>query len=269
MANNIITIQNLNFSFKDKTIFQDINLTIQEGSFISLMGPNGTGKSTLIKIISGLLPYDGYISICGYYLNNENINKIRRTLGVVLDEIDNQFIGETVKDDLAFNLENLEYQKDEIEKEINNISLLFNLKNVLDKDPLTLDESTKQTVTIASSLIHKPRILLLDESFQHLNKKDKETVIKALSYYQKEYNLTIILITHNEEDTLYTSRLIILNKSKIYLDDTPQNIYKNPKQIKNLGMEVPFIIKLSHNLELYNLTDKLHLTIESLVDELW
>ncbi len=269
MQNNIITIRNLNYSFKEQKIFNNLNLTIKRNSYISIIGPNGVGKSTLIKILIGLLPYEGYININNYYLNQENINKIRRCLGVILDEVDNQFIGETVIDDLAFNLENLSYSKEEIEKEITYITKIFNIEEYLYENPLSLKESTKHVIALATALIHKPSILILDEALNTLTPTDKEKIKKALSYYRDNHDLTIIQITHNTTDTLYADRVIVLNKGMVYLDDNPINVYSNTNKLKQLGIEIPFIIKLSHNLELYNLINKPYLNIESLVDKLW
>lgn len=266
---NIIQIKDLNFTYQDKVIFKNLNLNIKKNSFVSIIGPNGSGKSTLIRILSGLNSYDGYITINGHYLNKENIKIIRRTLGVVFDNPDNQFIGQTVIDDLAFNLENLSYSKEEINKEISYIAKLFKIEKILLSEPSNLNNSTKQKVAIASALIHKPKILMLDESLHQLDNKDKKIVFKALETYKKEHDLTIILITHNQEDTILSDRIIVIDKQKIILDGKVEEVYTKEKILHNLGIEIPFIIKLSINLKLYDLIDEIYLDKDKLVNKLW
>lgn len=266
---NIIQIKDLNFTYQDKVIFKNLNLNIKKNSFVSIIGPNGSGKSTLIRILSGLNSYDGYITINGHYLNKENIKIIRRTLGIVFDNPDNQFIGQTVIDDLAFNLENLSYSKEEINKEISYIAKLFKIEKILLSEPSNLNNSTKQKVAIASALIHKPKILMLDESLHQLDNKDKKIVFKALETYKKEHDLTIILITHNQEDTILSDRIIVIDKQKNILDGKVEEVYTKEKILYNLGIEIPFIIKLSINLKLYDLIDEIYLDKDKLVNKLW
>ena len=200
---------------------------------------------------------------------NLNIKIIRRTLGVVFDNPDNQFIGQTVIDDLAFNLENLSYSKEEINKEISYIAKLFKIEKILLLEPSNLNNSTKQKVAIASALIHKPKILMLDESLHQLDNKDKKIVFKALETYKKEHDLTIILITHNQEDTILSDRIIVIDKQKIILDGKVEEVYTKEKILYNLGIEIPFIIKLSINLKLYDLIDEIYLDKDKLVNKLW
>ena len=268
MERSIIKVKSMSFKYENNYIFKDLDLDINTKSFVCIIGKNGSGKSTLAKILIGLYQAYGYITIDGYLLNNFYLKKIRRVFSVCFDNADNHFIGETVKDDLAFSLENLEYSKEEMEVCISNIAKKFKLEDSLEKTPDELNNSEKEKVAIASSLIHNPKILLLDESIHKLNASDKKLVFKVLKEYQKEQELTIILITHNLEDTLYADRIIVLDKGNIILDDTKENIYKDDK-LEKLGFDLPFIVKLSHNLMLYNLIDKIYFDEKELVDKLW
>ena len=229
MERSIITVKSMSFKYDNNYIFEDFDLEIEKGSFTTIIGQNGSGKSTLAKILIGLYQASGYIAIDGYLLNNFYIKKIRRSFSVCFDSADEHFIGETVKDDLAFTLENLEYSKQEMESCIINISKKFKIDNILDKMPEELTNSEREKVMIASSLIHNPKILLLDESIHKLTDKDKKLVFNILKEYQQEHKLSIILITHNLEDTLYSDRIIVLNKGKIVLDGTKEEIYQNEK----------------------------------------
>ena len=265
---SIITVKSMSFKYDNNYIFKYFDLEVQPESFVCIIGNNGSGKSTLAKILIGLYQAYGYITIDGYLLNNFYLKKIRRTFSVCFDSADEHFIGETVKDDLAFTLENLEYSKEDIDNAIKSISKKFKLEDILEKSPEELNGSEKEKVMIASALIHNPKILLLDESIHKLNASDKKLVFKILKEYQKEQKLTIILITHNLEDTLYADRIIVLNKGKIILDETKEEIYKDDK-LEKLGFKLPFIIKLSHNLILYNLIDKIYFDEKELVGKLW
>ena len=155
-----------------------------------------------------------------------------------------------------------------MESTITSIAKKFKIEDILEKTPEELNNSEKEKIAIASSLIHNPKILLLDESIHKLNDSDKTLVFKVLKEYQKELKLTIILITHNLEDTLYSDRIILLDKGKIILDDTKNNIYQNDK-LEQYGFKLPFIVKLSHNLILYNLIDRVYFDEKDLVNKLW
>lgn len=266
---NIIKIDKINFEYKNRCIFKNFSLNIEKGSFVSIVGTNGSGKSTLIKILTGLLKCDGYINIDGYNLNEFYLKQIRRKIGVVFDNPDNHFVSETVIDDLAFSLENLQYSKEEINDLIIDISKKFNLNDILYKSPYELTNSEKQKVAIAGSLIFNPKILLLDEALHQLNPKCKKEILDILKKYQKEKKLTIIMITHDLEDTLYSDRMVIIDKGKIYLDGPLNEVYEKKQELNQLNLNLPFIIKLSHKLIEEKIIDKIYTNMMELVDELW
>ncbi len=266
---SIIKIERLNFKYKDKQVFNNLTLNIEKGSFVSIIGPNGSGKSTLIKILTGLLKYDGYINVDGYNLNEFYLKEIRRKIGVVFDNPDNHFVSETVIDDLAFSLENLQYDKEDINTSIKQISKIFNIGNILDKEPRNLTNSQKQKVAIVSSLIFNPKILILDEALHQLTPKDKKEVLRILKKYQKERNLTIIMITHNLENTLFSDRIITLVNGNIYLDGTVKEVYSNREKLSKLQLNLPFIIRLSYELQQENIVNEIYTDFDDLMEVLW
>lgn len=266
---SIIKIERLNFKYKDKQVFNNLTLNIEKGSFVSIIGPNGSGKSTLIKILTGLLKYDGYINVDGYNLNEFYLKEIRRKIGVVFDNPDNHFVSETVIDDLAFSLENLQYDKEDISNSIKQISKIFNIGNILDKEPRNLTNSQKQKVAIASCLIFNPKILILDEALHQLTPKDKKEVLRILKKYQKERNLTIIMITHNLENTLFSDRIITLVNGNIYLDGTVKEVYSNREKLSFLQLNLPFIIRLSYKLQQENIVNEIYTDFDDLMEVLW
>lgn len=269
MEKSIIKIVNMSFKYKKEDyLFRNFNLEIKEGSFTTIIGKNGSGKSTLAKILIGLYKADGYISIDGYLLNDFYLKKIRRVFSVCFNDADSHFIGETVRDDLAFTLENLEYSNKEMIKSIEVIAKKFKLESILYKSPEELTNSEKEKVMIASCLIYKPKILLLDESIYKLNATDKKLVFRILKEYQREYGLTIILITHDLEDTLYSDDIIVLDKGKIVIHGSKEFIYEDDK-LEKMGFNLPFIVKLSHNLMLYDLLDRVYFDSGEVMKKLW
>lgn len=267
---DIIKIEKLNFKYKDKQVFNNLDLNIEKGSFVSIIGPNGSGKSTLIKILTGLLlNYNGYINIDGYNLNEFYLKEIRRKIGVVFDNPDNHFVAETVIDDLAFSLENLQYQKEDITNSINEIVKIFKIKDILYEEPRNLTNSQKQKVAIAGSLIFNPKILILDESLHQLTPADKKEILNILKKYQRERTLTIIMITHNLENTLYSDRIVVLNEGEIYLDGSLEEVYSEKEKLSKLKLNLPFMIKLSYRLQEEGIINKIYIDPKKLMEDLW
>lgn len=265
----MIEIKNVKLQYQERPIFKNLNLSIQTGEWISVLGPNGTGKSTLVKILLGLISYEGYINIDGYHLEKQYFPQIRRMMSAVLDDAQLHFLGETVRDDLAYTLENLEYSKTEIDKAILKMTSLFQLENILDKTCAQLNNSERQKVAIASSLIHMPKILILDEALHQLNIQDKKLVLNVLRYLNETEKLTVIMITHNIEDALLSDRIVILHKGKVYMEGKKEEVFKREETLRKIGIDIPFIVELSNDLILYDLIKKPYFDMEELVNDLW
>ena len=262
---NIIKIHELKY----KNILNNISINIEQNNWISIIGPNSSGKSTLIKILAGILPYNGYINIDNLVLDEANRKEIIIRLGVVLDNLDNQLIGQTVEDDLAFPLENLNYKKEEIKEKIKIISKMFNINHLLNQNIESITNSEKQLVAIVSALITNPKILLLDDAIHQLEPKIKNKLLNNLKKYKKDHKLTIIMVTQNLEDTLYSDKIIILNNGQIVAEGSPLSILKQDKLLKENSLTQPFIIELSQKLMLYNLVEHIYLDERKLVSDLW
>lgn len=266
---NIIKIHELTYKLKDKTILDNISLNIEQNSWISIVGPNGSGKSTFIKILCGLIPYKGYITINNLVLDEKNKKEIRIELGVVLDNIDNQLIGNTVEEDLVFSLENLNYSKEEINQIITKLTDTFNISNLLYENIKDITNAQKQIVSIVAALTTNPKILLLDDTIHQLEPNIKNQILNNLKKYKKEHNLTIIMVTQDLEDTLFSDKIVILNNGKKIKEGTPLSILKQEKLLKDNSLNQPFIIELSQKLMLYNLIDHIYLDERKLADALW
>lgn len=262
----MISVKKLDFNYKSKPIFTNFDLEIKEKTITTIIGPNGSGKSTLAKILVGLLNFEGNILVNGVELNKENINEIRQQIGVVFENPDNQFIKETVFDEIAFTLNNL--NSPTIEEDVHNIARFFNISNLLDCKINNLNTNQKVLVCLASALVHKPKVLILDETLSLIDQLEKDKIIKILKCLKKN-GLTIINISHDVEDTLISDNIIIMDKGKIVLKGKKSRIYKNEKLLNSLGYKLPFMVELSNRLIFYGLIDHIIYDMKEMVDELW
>lgn len=265
---NIISIKDLNFKYKDKIIFENMNLNIKKGKITTIIGKNGSGKSTLIKMILGLIPSDDKIKFNKTIINKDNIREIRKKIGVVFEEPDTQIIGQTVLDNITFILENMNYPKEEIDEKINKIVEEFNLHEIINESPSTLNNSQKQLVNIVSSLVHNPDLLILDESLMYIDPIEKDNILNHLIKLNKK-GLTIIIVTNDIEDTLISDEIIVLGNKNILLNGKKTEVYKEEKTLNKLGFKLPFIVELSNRLKFYDLIDKTIYDEKKLVDTLW
>lgn len=255
---SIIKISNLNFNYDNKILFNNLNLEIKENTWNSLIGNNGSGKTTLLKLILGLIESKG-ITIDNIELNTENKYEIRKKIGCVFEIPDNNLICETVKEELSFPLNNIGLNEQEVETRIDNITKLFNFKKKeSDINSLNLDE--KQTLSVMSALITNPKIIILDEAFTYMSKSQSIKILNIL----KNLNITVISVTHDVEELLYSDNIIIIKDGKIIANEKKETIFE--KQLLN---DYPFVVDLSLKLKYYELVDNISYTYKDLVNEIW
>lgn len=266
---NIIKIDDLTYIKNNKIILDKLCLNIEKNTWVSIIGPNASGKSTLIKILSGLLPYNGYVNIDNLVMDEYNKPEIRKNLSSVLDNFENGLVGLTVEEELSFPLQNLNYKKEEIISKITKITKAFGISHLINQNIKDITNEEKQLIMIASCLITSPKILLLDDAIRRLNSTTKKKFLTDLKKYKKENQLTIIMVTHNLEDTLISDKIVLLNNGKKVKEGTPLSILKQEKLLKENSLEQPFMIELSQKLMLYNLIDHVYLDERKLADTLW
>ena len=264
----MITIKDLNFKYRTKDLFNNLNVDIEDGKITSIIGPNGSGKSTLVKILIGLYRYNGKIEINNIPLLKDNRKEIRKNIGVVFTNPDNQFVAETVMDDIAFTLENMNYKKVDIRRKVEEITKYLGIYDILECNPHDLNSNQKQLVNLASALVHEPKILILDEALTMLDPFDKEKILKILEELN-EKGLTILNISHDIEDTMISDKIYVLDKGKIVLSGTKEEVYKKEDKLNSLGFELPFMVELSNRLMFYDLIDHVIYDMEEMVDSLW
>lgn len=264
-----IRIDNLNFAYGTQKIFSHFSLEIEEGKIVSIVGPNNCGKTTLMKLIGGFLPNKDAIVIGYSYLDNEHIKDSAKQIGVVLSDLDHKFLFEDVYQELAFPLENLQYSKEAIQDSIAKLSQELEMEDLLDKKINDLTKEEQQILFFAIALLHKPRILILDQPFSMMNKDRHQKLLNYLKQLNKRDHTTIVLATSNLEDCLIADEMIVLNHGEIYLRGAPLEVMKEDQKLIHLGLELPFMVDLSLKLQFYELLDDIILDMEGMVNTLW
>lgn len=264
-----IIISKLNFGFDGNNFFNNFNLNIKKGNWTTVIGPNGCGKTTLIKILLGFYPLDTYVNINKNAVCKDNYRNIRSKVGAVFERPDDSFVAETVLDEIAFSVENMGLSKREIRNRINEIVNALDIKDILECYPQSLSGGQKQLVAIASALVIKPKVLLLDEAMTMIDEKYKDKVVKLLKKLNKEENLTILSVTHDIEDTLYGNEVVVMDKGNIVLQGATKDVLNKDKLLIKLGLDIPFMVKLSTKLKYYGLLKDIELLPTKMVDEIW
>lgn len=250
-----VELKNVSFSYNaghDNSFeaVKDISLSIDEGSFVALVGHNGSGKSTLAKLLNGLLlPTKGEVLIFGNStMDNTKLYDIRKNVGMVFQNPDNQMVASIVEDDIAFGPENLGIEREEIIRRVDwslsKVGMLEHKKGT----PFKMSGGQKQRLAIAGVLAIMPRIIVLDESTAMLDPQGRKEVLKVAHELNKEEGITIIHITHFMEEALEADRLIVMNDGKIVFDDTPQEVFKHYDELKEIKLAVPWDTQLAISL---------------------
>ena len=265
---NIVEIKKLDFKYGEKQIFDKLTLNIKKGSFTSIIGPNGSGKSTLMKLIVGLLKAEGTIKVDGIIMGQDTFKDIRKKIGIVFENPDNQFVSETVMDEIAFSLENMNCEKKMIRERVKEVAALLGIEDILEKEPHSLSGGQKELVSLASALSIHPQILILDEALDMIDNNRREDILNILTELYKD-GLTVINITHNSEELLYGNEIIVMNDGEIKEQGETKELLRKEKLFKNNGLELPFVVDLSYKLKYYGLVDDIVLDMDELVDKIW
>ncbi len=243
-----VEMEKVSFSYeKNEETIASVSFQVAKGEYCALIGHNGSGKSTLAKLIIGLLAQSsGQIKIFGTPMTDENVLTLRKKIGIVFQNPDNQFISSSVREDIAFGLENDCVPEDEMEGLVDEYAKKVGMENYLDKEPTNLSGGQKQRVAIAGALVRHPSILILDEATSMLDPKGKREII-ALIHKMKELDssLTVISITHDIQEAYAADHVIVLSKGKKVLDGTPQEVFNDEKTLTDLDLDLPFYKKLS------------------------
>ena len=249
-----VEFKDVSFTYPDtkKAILDQISFKIKRGSWTSLIGHNGSGKSTISKLINGLLLPDSAnnsrITVLGMTLNQKTVWDVREKVGIVFQNPDNQFVGATVGDDVAFGLENRAVPREQMVKIVRKVLADVGMLDYIDAEPANLSGGQKQRVAIAGILAVEPKIIILDESTSMLDPKGREQVLKIIKHLKKEKNLTVISITHDIDEANMADNVIVLNDGKILAQGTPTEIFSKTEMLQEIGLDIPFVQKLINKL---------------------
>ena len=271
----IIEFKNVSFSYdesekENKDVIKNISFNINPGEMIAILGHNGSGKSTIAKLIMGLLvPSSGHIYLDNVDITDESIKEkeldlLHAKMGIIFQNPDNQFVGVTVKDDIAFGLENHQVPRNEMIEKINKYAKLVDMDEYLDKNPEALSGGQKQRVAIAGVLAMETEVIIFDEATSMLDPKGTKEIIDMIKKLKNDYDKTIITITHNLEEAVFADRVLVINNGKIVLDGTPQEVLKEKEILEDSGLSLIDSLDLIHKLKDKPLKDK-----ERLMDALW
>lgn len=267
--------QNKDVVEASKCTINDVSFTINKGEYVALIGHNGSGKSTIAKIIVGILEAftdgnenDG-VYIDGIKMTENNYQNLQKKIGMVFQNPDNQFIGSTVQDDIAFSLENVAMPYDQMKVLVEEYSKKVGMYEYLSREPSSLSGGQKQRVAIAGTLVRHPEILVLDEATSMLDPQGRNDIRTLIRNMKKENpDLTIISITHDIEEAYQSDHVIVINKGKVVKEGTPDDVFSDEVLMKKIDLTIPFYKQLKNELEKYGIDINGVDNIDELVDRL-
>ena len=270
---SIIDVKNLSFRYKESQEYydvKDITFHVKRGEWLSIVGHNGSGKSTTVRLIDGLLEAEsGEIVIDGQRLTEENVWNIRRQIGMVFQNPDNQFVGATVEDDVAFGLENQGLSRQEMKKRVEEALDLVGMLDFKKREPARLSGGQKQRVAIAGVVALRPAILILDEATSMLDPEGRRELIETVRGIRKDYDMTVISITHDLEEVAMSDRVLVMKRGEIESTSSPRELFSR-NDLDQIGLDAPFSNQLKNSLSKngYDLPEN-YLTESELEDKLW
>jgi len=248
----IIEVNHLSYKYNETDVaINDVSFSIEAGKYVAIIGHNGSGKSTFAKLLMGLLePNENSIKEFGIDLNRKTVHQLRSRMGIVFQNPDNQFVGATVRDDLAFGLENRCVKREDMDAIINEYAEKVNMVEFLDKEPENLSGGQKQRVAIAGVLSMNPEIIIFDEATAMLDPKGKKEIRETILKMKKENpEMTILSITHDIEEAYQADEVIAFNDGKVVFQGKPEEVLKDQKKLQEIGLDIPFVVLLKNKLE--------------------
>ena len=257
MDNNIIQFNNVSFAYESSDgetaaaqVVDGFSLSIPEGQFVAVLGHNGCGKSTIAKLINGILvPAKGKITVDGLdTADDSKLTDIRRTVGMVFQNPDNQIVATIVEDDVAFGPENLGIDPKEIRIRVDDALKAVGMYEYRDREPHRLSGGQKQRVAIAGILAMNTKCIVMDEPTAMLDPQGRREVMDTIQMLNKEKGITVVLITHYMDEAVKADRVIVMDKGEAVFDSTPKQVFRNVEKIKELGLDVPQATELAFRL---------------------
>ncbi|CAD0157846.1 energizing coupling factor of ABC influx transporter (ATP-binding protein) [Streptococcus thermophilus] len=270
----MIEIKNLKFKYnQDQTSYtlNDVSFHVKHGEWLSIVGHNGSGKSTTARLIGGLLVAgSGQIIVDGRELTEETVWDIRDKIGMVFQNPDNQFVGATVEDDVAFGLENKGLPYKEMVSRVQEALSFVGMMDFKDREPARLSGGQKQRVAIAGIIAMRPSILILDEATSMLDPEGRQELIQYIEDIRQQYGMTVLSITHDLDEVAMSNRVLVLKQGKVESISSPRELFSRGSELVDLGLDIPFSALLTQKLKNQGLIDcEGYLTEKELVEQLW
>lgn len=271
---NIIEIKNVSFKYhtdQDNYTLKDVTFHVKQGEWLSIIGHNGSGKSTSVRLLNGLLvPESGNIIVDGELLTEKNVWDIRQKIGMVFQNPDNQFVGATVEDDVAFGLENKGVEHSQMKERVDEALNLVGMSAFKTREPARLSGGQKQRVAIAGAVALRPMIIVLDEATSMLDPKGRLELINTIRSIREDYQLTVISITHDLDEVALSDRVLVMKNGQVESSSTPRELFARGNEILQLGLDIPFTTSLINAFreDGFNLEED-YLTEKELENQLW
>lgn len=270
----IIELEDIHYRYHEddaREALAGVSLEIRRGEWLAIIGHNGSGKSTLAKVMNGLIEANtGSVVVNGKMLTEETVFEARRTVGMVFQNPDNQFVGTTVEDDIAFGLENIGLPREEMLERVTRVLDMVKMSEFRTKEPARLSGGQKQRVAIAGVTALEPEVIILDEATSMLDPKGRLEVISTIQKLHKEKKITVISITHDLDEAAQADRVVLMEQGQIQQIGTPKEIFKLGSKLVEKGLDVPFAEKLIEALRERGINvPEEYLDEEGLVEWLW
>ncbi|MBB6455157.1 energy-coupling factor transport system ATP-binding protein [Salirhabdus euzebyi] len=270
---SFIEFKHIHFKYQqgEDWALKDVSFHIEDNEWVAIIGHNGSGKSTIAKLMNGLLfPQEGEIRVQDLVVNEETIWDVRKKVGMVFQNPDNQFVGTTVVDDVAFGLENHGIPREEMITRIDNSLRAVNMEDYYNHEPHRLSGGQKQRVAIASVLAVAPELVIFDEATAMLDPKGRATIMETVQQVRETKNVSIVTITHDLNEVTFADRVIVMNEGKVWFEGTPREVFKQHEELQKIGLDTPFVTQVSRVLESKGINlVKEPINHKELMDELW
>jgi energy-coupling factor transport system ATP-binding protein len=269
----VIEFKNVSFQYphSEELALNNVSFHINNNEWVAIIGHNGSGKSTIAKLMNGLLtPTKGEIFVEDIPVNQENLWDIRKKVGLVFQNPDNQFVGTTVVDDVAFGLENHGIPREEMINRIDSSLRAVNMEDYYNHEPHRLSGGQKQRVAIASVLAVLPDVMILDEATAMLDPKGRKAIMRTVQNIREDREVSVVTITHDLNEVLFADRVIVMNSGQIWYEGTPREVFSQHEALMEIGLDTPFVTQLSNELDNEGVSFmKQPLTHKEMMDELW
>lgn len=274
-VDTIIELDRISFSYhhedESEDILKNISLKVKKGEWLAIIGPNGSGKSTLVKTFNGILPVgSGQVVVDKEILTEETVWEIRKKIGMVFQNPENQFVGATVGDDVAFGLENQGVPRDEMFQRVEAALETVEMKEFINREPSSLSGGQMQRVAIAGILALNPQVIVLDEATSMLDPKARKEIMGTIRYIKEQTGMTVVSITHDIDEAAEANRIIVMKDGRIIDEGDSRHIFSKGDQLIDLGLDIPFAERLKKGLKDQNIeVPQDYMTKKELRDWLW